>query len=222
MMLQRLQPRPSQRERFGGFTLIETMIVIAIVGVLALVSIPNMTAWLSRMRLRGATQNVSSQIDMTRKMAITKMTRYCLTFTGDAGFSDGNSRSFTLGVSVAEESESGSAIWVPVTSPVALAGFTNNNSTDLYRSISLEPGGATGNTTLLSGASNCTGLLFNQSGYLDNPTADFTPCNGGQCVKLTLVNKYYNPISERRTIWVNRGGMPRTTAGPTVQPPLAP
>jgi len=222
MLIHRFQKRSSQSERFGGFTLIETMIVIAIVGILGLVSIPNMTRWLSRMRLRGATQNVVSQIDITRKMAITKMSRYCMTFSGDGAYADGDTRSYLIGVQVAEESAPASGFWTTVVTPIELSGFTNNATTDLYRGISLEPGGVSGNTSQIIGTSNCAGLLFNTSGYLDNPASDFLPCNGGQCVKLTLVNKYYNPISERRTVWVNRGGMPRVTSGPTAPPPLAP
>ena len=222
MLPHRYQPRSSQSERFGGFTLIETMIVIAIVGLLALVSIPNMTAWLSRMRLRGAASHLSTQIDITRKMAITKRARYCMTMTGDAGFSDGNTRSFLINVAISEEDGVGTGVWLPVTQPVELAGFTNNQTNDSYPGISLEPGGVSGNSTQFAGTENCAGLLFNQSGYLDNPTADFVPCNGGQCAKFTLVNKYYNPIAERRTLWVNRGGMPRITAGPAVLPPLGP
>mgnify|MGYP002885665724 CR=1 FL=1 len=70
------------------------MIVIAVVGILAMVSIPNMTRWLSRMRLRGATQHVVSQIDITRKMSVTNRMRYCMTFTGGTGFGDGESRSY--------------------------------------------------------------------------------------------------------------------------------
>jgi Tfp pilus assembly protein FimT len=196
------------------------MIVVAIVGILAMISIPNMTHWISRMRLRGADQNVVSQIDITRKMALTNRMRYCMTFTGDSGYSDGNSRSFLIQVAISQETGTNSGLWQPVTVPVELSGFTNNATTDLYRAISLEPAGASSNTSQIAGVSNCAGLVFNSSGYLDNLGPDFSPCNGANCVKLTLVNKYRSPISERRTIWVNRGGIPRMTVGPAVMPPL--
>jgi len=198
------------------------MIVIAIVGVLAMVSIPNMTRWLSRMRLQGAAQHLASQIDITRKMSVTNRMRYCMTFGADAGFADGNSRSFALQVVVSQETGVNSQVWQPVTEPVELIGFTNNATTDLYRAISLEPGGVSSNTTQLTGVSNCTGLVFNSSGYLDNLGVDFTPCAGANCAKLTLVNKYYSPIDERRTIWVNRGGIARISVGPNNPPPLGP
>lgn len=220
-MLFRCPDHPqSASGRARGFTLIETMIVIAIVGIMAMMSIPNMTRWLSRMRLRGAAQHMASQIDLARKMSVTNRARYCLTFAGDAGFGDGNTRSFNLRLMIGQETGPSSGVWQTVTEPVELAGFTNNATTDLYRGISLEPAGAGGNTSPVSGVSNCAGLVFNNSGYLDNLGADFVPCGGGNCVKYTLVNKYYSPISERRTIWVNRGGIPRVTSGPTAMPPL--
>ena len=39
-------------------------------------------------------------------------------------------------------------------------------------------------------------------------------------VKACLLNKYYANLVEQRTVWVNRGGMPRITVGPSVLPPL--
>jgi hypothetical protein len=123
-------------------------------------------------------------------------------------------------LSVSQETGNNTGVWQAVTEPIELTGFTNNTASDLYRGISLEPAGAGGNTSPVTGVSNCAGLVFNNSGYLDNLGGDFVPCGGGNCVKYTLVNKYYSPISERRTVWVNRGGIARVTVGPTAHPPL--
>ncbi|MEE2827908.1 MAG: hypothetical protein VX498_01865, partial [Myxococcota bacterium] len=64
--------------------------------------------------------------------------------------------------------------------------------------------------------------VFNNAGYLDNLTSDFTPCNQGNCVKYTLLNKYYSSLTEQRTVWVNRGWTPRITVGPGTPPPIGP
>jgi prepilin-type N-terminal cleavage/methylation domain-containing protein len=220
MLLRSPEHQHSANARSRGFTLIEVMIVIAVVGIMASLSIPNMTRWLSRMRLRGAAQHMSSQIDLARKMSVTNRARYCLTFGGDAGFNDGTTGNYLIQLTVSEETGTNTGVWQAVTEPVELGGFTNDPTSDLYRGISLEPPGAGGNTSQVVGVSNCAGLVFNSSGFLDNLTADFTPCNGGNCVKYTLVNKYYSPIDERRTIWVNRGGIARVTIGPLAPPPL--
>ncbi len=151
---------------------------------------------------------------------MTNRARYCLTFGGDSGFNDGTTASYLISLTVSEETGTNTGVWQAVTEPIELVGFTNNAASDLYRGISLEPAGAGGNTSPVTGVSNCGGLVFNSSGFLDNLTADFTPCNGGSCVKYTLVNKYYSPIDERRTVWVNRGGIARVTIGPTAPPPL--
>ena len=202
--------------------MIETMIVIAIIGIIAIISIPNLTAWISRMRLRAAAQHLSSQIDLTRKMAITNRMRYCLTVTGDNAYQDGTTNSYYIVAKVYEEDGPDSGGWLEVTQPVELSGFTNNNITEMYRGISLEPAGVSPNTSAVVGVSNCTGLVFNNAGYLDNLMADFTPCNQGNCVKYTLLNKYYSSLTEQRTVWVNRGGTPRITVGPGTPPPLGP
>lgn len=220
MLLRSSKYRVLASGRSRGFTLIEVMIVIAVVGIMGTLSIPNMTRWLSRMRLRGAAQHMTSQIDLARKMSITNRARYCLTFDGDGGFNDGTTANYLIRLTVSEEVGTNTGVWQMVTAPIELVGFTNDATSELYRGISLEPPGAGGNTSAVLGVSNCAGLVFNSSGFLDNQTADFTPCNGGNCVKYTLVNKYYSPIEERRTVWVNRGGIARVTVGPTVPPPL--
>jgi len=132
--------------------MIETMIVLAIVGIMAMIAIPNMTRWISRMRLRGAAQNIVSQVDLARKMSVTNRARYCMTFSGDAGFSDGNSRSFRIVVAISEETGTNTGLWEPVLQPVELSGFTNTAATDLDRGISLEPPGVGGTPAWLPGS----------------------------------------------------------------------
>jgi prepilin-type N-terminal cleavage/methylation domain-containing protein len=206
--------RPAQRER--GFSIIELMVVIAILGIVATLSAPNMIAWVSRMRLNHNVTSFERMISLTKKVAITDRSRYCLSFTGDAAYGDGNNDDYLSGVAVSVETATSSGVWVAMVTPVELAGFTNSGSNDLYKGISLETDPTT--STQFSSNDGCTGLLFNNSGYLDNALTDFAfPCGGANCAKLTLRNKTPSVI-EQRTLWIDRGGNVRVTIGPDVPP----
>jgi prepilin-type N-terminal cleavage/methylation domain-containing protein len=53
-----------------GFTLIELMVVLAIIGILAAIAVPNITAALETYRLTAATRDFSSLLRKARSMAI--------------------------------------------------------------------------------------------------------------------------------------------------------
>jgi len=200
-----------------GVTMIELMIVIAIMGIVAITTVPNLEVWLHRMRLNSAASHLMATIKNTRKMSITNQNRYCLTFSADASSLSTNDSSYLIEVEVREEVGLDSGSWTTVTEPVELAGWTNNATNKLYKGVSLEDGA---NTTAFVGLSNCVGLVFNNAGFLANPVTDFAfAVAGGKYALLTLRNKSRSP-AEQRSVWVDRGGNVRLTSGPTAPPTL--
>jgi prepilin-type N-terminal cleavage/methylation domain-containing protein len=67
-------------ERPNGFTLVELMIAIAILGVLAAVSLPNVSPLLARGRLNGAASQVLGDLRAARMQAVSQSRRVQLFF----------------------------------------------------------------------------------------------------------------------------------------------
>jgi len=60
------------RHRSPGFSLVELLIVLGIIGAMAAVALPSVARYVRNFRIKGATQQVAMEINVARSKAITK------------------------------------------------------------------------------------------------------------------------------------------------------
>ena len=81
-----------------GFTLIEVIIVVTIIGILAAISIPAISSWLPNYRLKAAARELYSGMQKARMVAVKTNTTSMMTFTSGVGTPcEGGSYTFTDG-----------------------------------------------------------------------------------------------------------------------------
>ncbi len=69
----------------SGFTLIELMVVIAIIGILLAVTVPNIMNWLPNYRLKGAARDLYSNMQKAKMEAIKSESNATITFNLPVG-----------------------------------------------------------------------------------------------------------------------------------------
>lgn len=73
------------RGRQQGFTLIELMVGVAIVGVMLLFMIPSMSTWIQGSQIRSATESIQGALQLARAEAVRRNTQVEMVLTSVAG-----------------------------------------------------------------------------------------------------------------------------------------
>lgn len=80
-----MRPTPVAGNRESGFTVIEVMVVIAIIGIMSAIAIPAFSTWLPNYRLRSAARDLYSNFQLAKLTAIKNNTYCAVTFNQPVG-----------------------------------------------------------------------------------------------------------------------------------------
>lgn len=196
----------------GGFTIIELMIVVGIIGILAVFAVPNLQALIPRYRLNRGAKEMAGVVQMARLMAISQGRDHRICMLSEDPDPTGTDPASNVGlyqVSAWNTALGASGAWDVL--PIEETSQTTDTRQDEgtynmgqvaggygMRGISITDWTSMGGP----GTGNDDCMVFSTRGWLSNPLTDF---NAGY-IYVYFRNKYENPKEDMRTVRISRGG----------------
>jgi len=175
-----VQPIVDKRARQGGFTIVESLITIAILGILLAVGVPNMSRWLGATAATGAAQFYAEGFTLARSQALANNSRSRLVFSDNDQSGQLDWRVDVCFPSADDACAAASTRWSTVEKAATKPDGGEVATKSVSRSSATLPG-----TTVLSVAPNDDSgeVYFTPLGWLDGASAnvtriDLTPAEG--------------------------------------------
>ena len=151
------------KDRESGFTLIEVMIVVAIIGIASALAIPNYVEWKSQHDLREAVSEFSSNLNLARVVAMNRNRQATVTIQVGGG-----------GLINVSGTAGGTPIFSPQTLSSSVTGLPGGTANVLFSSMGLSAAAANQVIQLV----NTRGLVYSVSVM---PSGKVTWCAQSTC-----------------------------------------
>lgn len=110
-----------------GVTLIELIIVIAIIALGAVLAVPNLGPWLANYRLRTVTRDIASTLRTAQMKAVSNNVDYQVSFSGGSYILQRNTGGLWVNEGTAQTLPSGVSIVPPTNNPLTFSPNSSSN-----------------------------------------------------------------------------------------------
>jgi type IV fimbrial biogenesis protein FimT len=161
----------------NGFTIYELLTAIGIIGILAIIAVPNMISWRSEVKLRGASNNLRGDLQLAKLSALREKDIVAVIFTAnsyhiffDSG-AGGNAGNWNLDADEVLIRNRQLPAGVSIALPTTLDAPNNRTRFDgrgLPDPATLSGGGLTGTVTLQNSSGSQMPLTINRLGRIND------------------------------------------------------